>query len=848
VNLKTKVFLLIGSLFLILVGIQSLAGVTFASTLICLFLLLIVLHFVMQKFMHRISRILHVLEKTCEGDTSTRVDDQQSDELGRISDTLDKLVAEKAGAMQKRMDVLKTKTAEADRIKQALDNAFACFMIVDTDYNITYVNEALEDVFQNNEDEMLEMIEDFDVSNLISKSYGMFYIDPAAQFEKLKDIQDVYIESLEISDCTYRTVISPTFDENNQRTAMVIEWLDITGDLIREQHDKARIAKERAIAQENARVRAGLDTVQASVMLVNENADIIYMNEMATTLFEIIQPYIEKELAGFDASKLMSSNIDIFYQNKAGTRLDLEELDDSDSIRLALADRTLTMTATPVLVSGKKLGTVIEWVDISAELAADKQKQQKLERERALAEENKRIKQSLDTVTGNVLITGKNYNIRYMNDAIMQMFSSAESDIQSVIEGFNVQHLIGGSIGVLQPDPDNFRDHFEALTEAYEETRRIAGHDFVIITSPVFAEGDRIGTVFEWIERTEEIAVEEEINEIVIGAKMGDLGQRIHLENKTGFFKVLGAGINDFLTTVSDLFDDIGRIVDAQNEGDLSQHIEKEYFGQFQEITYNMNAATEQLSGIISNIRQASSQIEISSKEISQGNITLSQRTEQEAANLDKAKNKLNQLTEMVNQTASDAKVADQLSGQAKLVAVKSAKVVNNAVTAMDEISDSSRQIANIINVIDEISFQTNLLALNASVEAARAGEGGRGFSVVATEVRNLSQRSAESAQEIKTLVTTSLERVEAGTRLVNAAGASLNEIMRSVEKVVQIISGIDSASQEEASSIEQLNETVASIDKITQQNASLAEQTAAASESSFNHAEEMSKLISFFK
>jgi methyl-accepting chemotaxis protein len=174
--------------------------------------------------------------------------------------------------------------------------------------------------------------------------------------------------------------------------------------------------------------------------------------------------------------------------------------------------------------------------------------------------------------------------------------------------------------------------------------------------------------------------------------------------------------------------------------------------------------------------------------------------------------------------------------------------VVSEVVETMGSINASSRKIADIIGVIDGIAFQTNILALNAAVEAARAGEQGRGFAVVASEVRNLAQRSAAAAKEIKTLIGDSVDKVDAGSRLVDQAGATMHEIVESVRRVTDIMGEIMSAAQEQTAGIEQINEAVTQMDQVTQQNAALVEEAAAASQSMQHEAENLSKIVSVFE
>ena len=254
------------------------------------------------------------------------------------------------------------------------------------------------------------------------------------------------------------------------------------------------------------------------------------------------------------------------------------------------------------------------------------------------------------------------------------------------------------------------------------------------------------------------------------------------------------------------------------------------------------------LSGIVASVREGSDEMEVAAREIAGGNQDLSTRTERQASALQATASSVEQLTLTASGSAEAAGEADRLAGSAREVAQRGGTVVSEVVRTMNEINASSRKIGDIIGVIDSIAFQTNILALNAAVEAARAGEQGRGFAVVASEVRSLAHRSAEAAKEIKNLIGGSMDRVEAGARLVADAGSTMGEIVDSVRRVSDIIREIASAAKQQSEGIGQVGGAVTQLDQMTQQNAALVEESAAASESLRDQAARLAATVATFK
>jgi len=430
--------------------------------------------------------------------------------------------------------------------------------------------------------------------------------------------------------------------------------------------------------------------------------------------------------------------------------------------------------------------------------------QARIENDRAAAGENLRIRIALDRVSVGVMLADTDGKIIYTNDFGTNIFRLHSAEIRKQLPQFDAERIIGASFDSFHRVPSHQRNLLADLTGTHTADIKIGAATLRVIANPVVdTGGKRLGTVVQWIDRTAEVAVEEDVQRTVSGALAGDLTTRIEETGKEGFFKTLAVGVNQLVSNMADA---------------------------------------------IRSMSLVAAEVGTGAEEIAKGNIDLSSRTEQQASNLEQTAASMEQMTAAVKNNADNASQASQLALAAREQAERGGAVVENAVSAMSEINTSSKKIAAIIGVIDEIAFQTNLLALNAAVEAARAGEQGRGFAVVASEVRNLASRSAAAAKEIKGLIQESVNKVEEGSKLVDASGAVLREIVTGVKKVTDVVAEIAASSKEQASGIDQVNKALMSMDAGTQQNAALVEEAAAAAQSLTEQAGNLSQLMARYQ
>ncbi len=454
---------------------------------------------------------------------------------------------------------------------------------------------------------------------------------------------------------------------------------------------------------------------------------------------------------------------------------------------------------------------------------------------------------------------GKDKILTFMKNEKYQFISAATIYVSDINEDANTMALIMVIIGVVGIAAGATGIYFfisrrlKPIEECISVLNQVSEGNF----SARYAgkkTNDEIGDIANAVNKTSGILEKmmSDISSFALKFSRGDFSDRLDVSNKDkiGMLGTLSATLNNSVDNLEKLIRDISEFAKKFAEGDLTQRLlvgKKEEVGMLGEISVALNDAVENFDKLLANVITSTQSLASAVEQISKGNQNLSQRTSEQASALEEIASTIEETTATIKQNAENAGNANMMANKASKLAGDGVDIVNKAVSSINEISQSSKKIAEIITMINEISFQTNLLSLNAAVEAARAGEQGRGFAVVAGEVRNLAQRSATAAKEIGVLISDSVEKINAGTGLVNKSGESLKEITSSIKDVSKVVSEIAAASQEQKTGVEQVNNAVIEMDTMTQQNAALVEETASASEQMANQAQELISIMGKF-
>ncbi|SFR53862.1 PAS domain-containing methyl-accepting chemotaxis protein [Thiomicrospira sp. ALE5] len=455
---------------------------------------------------------------------------------------------------------------------------------------------------------------------------------------------------------------------------------------------------------------------------------------------------------------------------------------------------------------------------------------------------------ALNAASTNIMVADQHFTIKSINKSLHQMFTRNEAQLKQVLPNFNASKVVGSNMDMLHQDPAHQRALLEKIQEPWTSELRVAGLVLRLTVVPIVKDGKKRGYVVEWLDRTQEANITDDIVRVMDDMSNGRFDSQVTAEAE-GVLKTMKDNINSALMQLNKVMMGLHAVLAAQADGDLTQTLpDGVYKGQIHDLKNAITYAGEKLKEVVSASTEAAQVVSDASSQVSESSADLSERVQSQAAILQQTSSTMHQMSSAIENTSQNSQKAAGLTHEVKSQSIDGAQVMAQTLAAMEAIEESSHKIADIISLIDSIAFQTNLLALNAAVEAARAGEHGRGFAVVAGEVRDLAQKSAEASKEIRGLIDVSVERVSKGTHLAKKSGDYLNQITDSIQEVADMIQQIADASAEQSLGVAQVNEAITQIDSVTQQNAALVEETTAAAISLDSESSSLRNTMAYFK
>ena len=713
--------------------------------------------------------------------------------------------------------------------KGAIEQSGTASVMIDRDFLITYANKATLDLMKKHEATFQIKYPKFkaDADSLLGTCIDDFHANPSHQRRLLDNPNNLpWKADITIEHLLFELNVTAINDAEGNYIGNSLEWQDVT-DI-------------RARANKAVQLQGSIDQSGTASVMVDRDLIITYANKATLDLMKKHEATFQIKYPGFQASadSVIGSCIDSFHSNPSHQR---KLLSDSSNLPwktdIQIEHLTFELNVTAINdASGNYIGNSLEWQDVTDI--------------RSKEIEVGRLNSAVAGMTTNLMMADTKGNIVYLNPSVITMLRRRETQLRSALPSFSVDKVVGTNFDSFHRNPahqQNLLGNPDNLP--YNADISVAGLEFNLTAIALRDNnGTHVGTAVQWVDNTEEKDAQRQIEELINAAINGQLDKRIDTSTYEGFMAGLGDRVNNLMDAIVQPITAAIDVIQSLAKGDLTNTMTGEYQGDFLALANAVNDSMNNLRNMVGEIRNASTNVFSAAREIAEGNSDLSQRTETQASSLEETASAMEELTTTVQQNAENATQATKLSNSAMTKASSGGEVVQNAVTAMEEINKSSKQIADIIGVIDEIAFQTNLLALNAAVEAARAGEQGRGFAVVAAEVRNLAQRSAGAAKEIKGLINDSGEAVKKGTNLVNESGQTFAELVDAVQEVVTMITDIDSAGKEQAAGINEVSQAVAQMDEMTQQNAALVEEASASSKSMEEQSQSLLDQVGFFQ
>ncbi|MBK6850267.1 MAG: PAS domain S-box protein [Burkholderiales bacterium] len=550
------------------------------------------------------------------------------------------------------------------------------------------------------------------------------------------------------------------------------------------------VADGRRSAQAERRSKLALDVATEPVLLADADGRVAHANRalidwLTTHGEQVRQGLPQLDVAAFTGGRLAQLLGDAEGRDQIGP------IDSPRSVVLSPGGRPLELVVKPLhSQDGRHSGSLIEWRDLSAERAANEAAQAQQRQIAADEERAARIRQALDVAAMPVRVADEHGTVVYINEALLQILRRDIAGFRAELPGFDPEKVLGGSVGVFYKDPAAALERLSKLTSRISTRMQLGGRTYDVTTTPIMGRGgNRLGSVGQWADVTDQLAAETDLSAVATAAARGDFSTQMSLVGREGFYRVVGEMLNRMMATVGTTLLDV---------------------------------------------RAAAGRLGQSAAQVTDTAYSLAHAASEQAASVEQTNASLQEMADSVQRNAANARQTEQMASHAADEAAQGGQSVMQTVDAM-------KSIATKISIIDDIAYQTNLLALNAAIEAARAGEHGRGFAVVAAEVRKLAERSQIAAQEISTLAGASVQRAE-------QAGQLLAAMVPNIRKTSALVEEIAAASTEQADSVTQITSAMEQVNQATQHNAAGSEELSATAEQLKTEANQLQRLVEHYQ